>query len=52
MSEGVSKAAIPFTLATADSVQAIVRACHRDWARAVYWLCAAGITTSTVFIGK
>jgi len=29
-----------------------VCACHRDWARAVYWLCAAGITASTVFIGK
>ena len=47
----VSKAAIPFALATADAVQAVVCAFHRDWARAVYWLCAAGITASTVFIG-
>lgn len=30
----------------------VVCACHRDWARSVYWLCAAGITASTVFIGK
>ena len=48
----MTKAAIPFALATADAVQAVVCACHRDWARAVYWLCAAGITASTVSIGK
>lgn len=48
----MSKAAIPFALATADAVQAVVCAFHRDWARAVYWMCAAGITASTVFIGK
>ena len=47
----VSKAAIQFALATADAVQAVVCAFHRDWARTVYWLCAAGITASTVFIG-
>ena len=48
----MSKAAIPFALATADSVQALVCACQRDWASAVYWLCAADITASTVFIGE
>ena len=48
----VSKAAIPFALATADAAQAVVCAFHRDWARAVYWMCAAGITASTVFIGE
>ena len=48
----MTKAAIPFALATADAVQAIVCAFHHDWARAVYWLCAAGITASTVFIGE
>lgn len=48
----MSKAAIPFALATADAVQAVVCAFQRDWARAVYWLCAAGITASTVFIGE
>ena len=50
--KGVSKAAIPFALATADAAQAVVCACHRDWVRSVYWLCAAGITASTVFIGE
>ena len=34
----MTKEAIPFALATADAVQAVVCACHRDWARAVYWL--------------
>ena len=48
----MTKEAIPFALATADAVQAVVCAFHRDLARAVYWLCAAGITASTVFIGK
>ena len=48
----MNKSTIPFALATADAVQAVVCAFHRDWARAVYWLCAAGITASTVFIGK
>ena len=47
----MSKSVIPFTLATADAVQAVVCAFHCDWARAVYWICAAGITASTVFIG-
>ena len=27
----MSNAAIPFALATADAVQAVVCACHRDW---------------------
>ena len=48
----MSKAAIPFALATADAVQAVICAFHRDWERAVYWLFADGITASTVFIGK
>ena len=48
----VTKAAIPFALATADAVQEVVCASHRDWARAVYWMCAAGITARTVFIGE
>lgn len=48
----MNKSAIPFALATADAVQAVVCAFHHDWARAVYWLCAAGITASTVFIGE
>ena len=48
----MSKDAIPFALETADAVQAVVCAFHRDWARAVYWLYAAGITASTVFIGE
>ena len=48
----MSKAAIPFALATVDAFQAVVCACRHDWARAVYWLYAAGITASTVFIGK
>ena len=48
----MSKADIHFALATADAVQAVVCACHRDWARAVYWMCAADITASTVFIGE
>ena len=48
----MSKAEIPFALATADAVQTVICAFHRDWARAVYWLYAAGITASTVFIGE
>ena len=46
----MNKAAITFALSTADAVQSVVCACHRDWARAVYWLYAAGITASTVLI--
>lgn len=45
-----TKAVIPVALAAADAVQAVVCACHRDWARTTYWACAAGITASTVWI--
>ena len=44
--------AIPFALATVDAAQDVICAFHRDWTRAVYWLYAAGITASTVFIGE
>lgn len=44
------KAVVPFILATVDCVQAVVCASHGDWARTIYWLCAGGITVSTVFI--
>ena len=45
----MSKAAIPFALATAYSVQAVVCACHRYCARAVYWLAAATLTVSVTY---
>lgn len=45
-----AKAVIPVALATADAVQAVVCACHGDWARTVYWACAAGITASTLWM--
>ena len=46
----LSKAAIPLALALADAAQAAVCAWHGDWARTVYWACAAGITASTLWM--
>lgn len=46
----MSKHLIPIMLAVADGVQAVVCAFHRDYARAMYWACAAGITYSTVLM--
>jgi hypothetical protein len=46
----MSKHLIPAMLAAADVVAAIVCACHKDWARTMYWLSAASITASTIFI--
>ena len=46
----MSKHLIPAMLAAADVVAAIVCVCHKDWARVVYWLSAASITASTIFI--
>lgn len=46
----MSKHLIPALLAVADIAAAIVCACHKDWARAMYWTSAASITTSTIFM--
>lgn len=46
----MSKHVIPALLAGADVVAAIICICHKDWARGVYWLSAASITASTIFI--
>lgn len=46
----MGKSVIPILLATADVVQAAVCGWHGDWPRAMYWMCAAGITYSTTLI--
>lgn len=46
----MSKHLIPVLLAVADIVQAVVCCFHGDWARAMYWACAGGITYSTVLM--
>lgn len=41
---------LALTLAAEDALVAIVYAFQKDWPRFAYWIFAAGITGSTVFI--
>lgn len=41
---------IALTLAIEDAILALAYAAQKDWAKFAYWIFAAGITATTIFL--
>ena len=46
----MNKNIMPLLLTAIDVVQCVICICHKDTPRAIYWIAAAALTVSTIYM--